>query len=241
MTRRRYFYARILQKPDLPAEPKKAFPNLSPMRLDHVSYAVSHGELADTIQRLGASLGAGFVDGGKHPAFGTRNFVLPLAGGMYFEVVSALDHPAAERAPFGQAVRLRAENGGGWLGWVVSVDDISTIEKRLGREAVNGHRTRPDGFDLQWKQLGVIGTIEDGQLPFFVEWITPNSEHPSKNANGLRISKIEISGDSKVISEYLGEPSSHPLDDIEIEWVEADEAGIVAITFETSSGSIRID
>lgn len=211
------------------------------MRLDHVSYAVSHSELADTIQRLGASLGAAFVDGGKHPSFGTRNFVLPLAGGMYFEVVSALDHPAAERAPFGKAVRNRAEAGGGWLGWVVSVDDISPIESRLGREAVSGHRTRPDGFDLQWKQLGVIGTLEDAQLPFFVQWLTPQSEHPSANSKGVKLSKIEISGDGSVISEYLGEPSNHPLEDVEVEWVAAEEPGIVAVTFETAHGQIRID
>jgi hypothetical protein len=211
------------------------------MRLDHVSYAVSPGELADTIQRLGASLGAGFVDGGKHPSFGTRNFILPLAGGMYLEVVSALDHPAADRAPFGQAVRKRAESGGGWLGWVVAVNDLTPIEKRLGREAVTGHRTRPDGFELQWKQLGVIGTLEDAQLPFFVQWISSTDEHPSANANGLKLSKIEISGDSTSISEYLAEPANHPLEDVDVEWVSADEPGIVAVTFQTANGLVRID
>ena len=75
------------------------------MRLDHVSYAVSNNELADTVQRLGASLGAAFSDGGRHPRFGTRNFILPLQNGTYFEVVAALDHPAAEQAAFGKAVR----------------------------------------------------------------------------------------------------------------------------------------
>ena len=51
------------------------------MRLDHVSYAVSNHELVDTVQRLGQQLGGTFVDGGRHPRFGTRNFVLPLEGG----------------------------------------------------------------------------------------------------------------------------------------------------------------
>ena len=50
------------------------------MRLDHVSYAVSSNELVDTVQRLGQQLGGSFVDGGRHPRFGTRNFVLPLEG-----------------------------------------------------------------------------------------------------------------------------------------------------------------
>jgi hypothetical protein len=160
---------------------------------------------------------------------------------MYLEVVSALDHPAADRAPFGQAVRKRAESGGGWLGWVVEVNDLTPIEKRLGREAVAGHRTRPDGFELQWKQLGVIGTLEDAQLPFFVQWISSRDEHPSANANGLKLSKIEISGDSTSISEYLAEPANHPLEDVDVEWVSADEPGIVAVTFQTANGLVRID
>ena len=100
------------------------------------------------MQRLGQQLGGSFVDGGRHPRFGTRNFVLPLEGGTYVEVVAALDHPASDKAMFGQAVKARAESGGGWLGWVVSVDDISVVEARLGRPATDGHRVRPDGFDL---------------------------------------------------------------------------------------------
>ena len=75
------------------------------MRLDHLAYAAGPEGLAACVQRLGANLGAGFTDGGIHPAFGTRNFVLPLADGCYVEVVEALDHPAVDQAPFGRAVR----------------------------------------------------------------------------------------------------------------------------------------
>ena len=212
------------------------------MRLDHVSYAVSHDELADTVQRLGADLGAGFVDGGRHPRFGTQNFILPLVGNMYIEIVAALDHPAAEQAPFGRAVRNRAEAGGGWLGWVVAVDDLAPIEARLGRTAIDGHRRRPDGYDLQWRQLGVLDLIQDPQLPFFISWISPLSEHPSRTHSDVRISRIELAGDPDVVCEWLVEPAAHPLDDIDVEWItDSDEQGIVAITFETPSGSLRLD
>jgi hypothetical protein len=118
------------------------------MRLDHLSYAVSNHELVDTVQRLGQQLGGSFTDGGRHPRFGTRNFVLPIEGGVYVEVVAALDHPASDKAPFGQAVKARAEDGGGWLGLAVAVEDISPFEQRLGRESVEGHRVRPDGYDI---------------------------------------------------------------------------------------------
>ena len=211
------------------------------MRLDHVSYAVSHNELTDTVQRLGALLGASFYDGGRHPSFGTSNFVLPLLEGKYIEIVAALDHPAADRAPFGQAVRQRAEAGGGWLGWVVSCEDISAVENRLGRAAVPGHRKLPDGFDLRWKQIGVIESIASAQLPFFIEWETGAEHHPSVSGHSVALKAIEIAGDSRSIIDYLGESARNPLGDVEVEWVDAEEPGIVSVTFDTPNGIVRID
>lgn len=211
------------------------------MRLDHVSYAVSHSELTDTVQRLGALLGASFYDGGRHPSFGTSNFVLPLLDGKYIEVVAALDHPAADRVPFGQAVRQRAEAGGGWLGWVVACSDISAVEARLGRTAVDGHRKLPDGFDLRWKQIGIVENMANPQLPFFIQWQTPAEHHPSQWGHTVALRSIAIAGDKQMISEYLGSPENHPLDDVEVEWVESTEPGVVSVTFDTPNGPVTLD
>ena len=212
------------------------------MHLDHVSYATGVEHLADTVQRIGASLGATFADGGLHPKFGTRNFILPLAGGMYVEVVAALEHPAAYEAPFGQAVRRRAEAGGGWIGWVVGTSDMAAVERRLGRPAAEGHRIRPDGFDLRWAQIGVRDTMADPQLPYFVNWHIDAEHHPSAGANGVRISELEIAGDAGRVSQWLGEPQTHPLDDVEVRWRDPNEGpGLVAVTFDTANGITRID
>ena len=211
------------------------------MRLDHVSYAAAPGHLADVVQRIGAAVGAGFTDGGLHPRFGTRNFVLPLAGGTYLEVVGALDHPAADRAPFGQAVKARAEAGGGWLGWVVAVEDLAPVEERLGRPAVAGHRVRPDGFDLRWQQIGVLDLIADPQLPFFISWETGPDEHPSSGGGRVAIERLELAGDPDTVTDWLGGPADHPLEDVAVDWVEAEDPGLVAVHFATARGTIRID
>lgn len=212
------------------------------MRLDHISYAAGPDGLQGTADRIGKLLGEEFRDGGIHPRFGTRNMVLPLSAGTYMEVVEVLDHPASDKAPFGQAVRARSELGGGWMGWVVAVDDIASIEKRLGRDSVQGNRHRPDGFELRWRQIGVKGLQADPQLPFFVQWQSPADEHPSSGATGhLHLDCLEIAGDPDRVTEWLGHSVDDPLEDVEVEWVAPHGTpGIVAAQFQTADGLVRI-
>ncbi len=212
------------------------------MRLDHVSYAAGPEGLGACLQSLGARLGAGFIDGGIHPSFGTRNFVLPLADGCYLEIVAVLDHPAVDRAPFGRAVRDRSEDGGGWLAWVIGVDDIAPVEARLDRTAAAGHRRRPDGVDLRWSQIGVNDVAEDAQLPFFVQWHSDPADHPAAGGSRVRLTELEIAGDEARIDEYLGTSNQQPFDGVEVTWLSPDEGtGVVAAVFDTANGSVRID
>lgn len=211
------------------------------MRLDHVSYAAGPDGLDVTAARLAGELGVEFVEGGVHPRFGTRNRVLPLADGHYLEVVAVLDHPAADTVPFGQAVKARSELGGGWLGWVVAVDDISAVEYRLGRPAVPGNRKRPDGYELLWKQIGVKGLINDPQLPFFVQWESDPAEHPSKNGTNVELVGLEIAGDPHRVTDWLGEPEDHPLDDVNVVWANPNgQPGLQAVNFRTAHGLVTI-
>ncbi|HEU5037232.1 MAG TPA: VOC family protein [Nocardioides sp.] len=212
------------------------------MRLDHLSFAAGPDGLASTAQRIGGLLGKDFVDGGVHPRFGTRNMILPLAGNTYLEIVEVLDHPASDKAPFGQAVRARSALGGGWLGWVVAVDDITVVEQRLGREAVKGNRHRPDGKELLWKQIGVHGLIADPQLPFFIQWESPAEMHPSAGADPeFSLACLEIAGDPHRVSEWLGETVEAPLEDVKVEWVAPNGTpGILACQVQTPNGLVRL-
>jgi Glyoxalase-like domain len=212
------------------------------MRLDHIVFAAGPEGLAGTTRQLSELLGEEFTGGGVHPRFGTRNAILPLTEGTYLEVVEVLDHPASDKAPFGQAVRARSLLGGGWLGWAVSVEDIAPFESRLGREAVNGNRHRPDGVELLWKQLGVKGLQSDPQLPFFIQWQVDPSLHPSAGATGeVSLEALEIAGDPARVSEWLGQPVEPPLEDVKVEWVAPNGTpGIVAAQFQTRNGVVRI-
>jgi len=215
-----------------------------PMRLDHVSYVTSHDQLADTVQRLGSRLATTFVDGGIHPRFGTRNFTAPLQDGKYLEVVCPLDHPATEQTPWGKAVSKKAQEGGGWLTWVFSTEDISPIEVKFGREAVEGHRTRPDGTDLKWKQIGVKEITDSRELPFFIQWLT--KDHPSKDGIAVaKIEKIRIADLDELSDSWFKDEILSALSGVVIEWINPalsdGEVGILDLELSTPNGIVTLN
>ena len=209
------------------------------MRFDHISYVTSHNQLADTVQRLGSRLGSTFVDGGIHPRFGTRNFTAALQNGQYIEVVCPLDHPSTELTPWGKAVALKAEEGGGWFTWVFSAESIAPIEAKFGRTSVEGHRTRPDGSDLRWKQIGVREIAESRTFPFFIQWLT--EDHPSKDGMPLsKIQKIVISDENQLADSWFKDDILESLGEVSIDWISPSnneqQIGIVSVHFDTPHG-----
>lgn len=214
------------------------------MRLDHVSYAVGPEGLTATADKLAEILGIDWVNGGVHPRFGTRNILFPMKNRQYLEVVEVLDHPASEKAPFGQAVRARSNMGGGWMGWVVAVDDLAPFEKRLDRRAVPGSRRFPDGRALTWQQIGIKGLIADAQVPYILRWddgtedLHPSLAEPAKAS----INTVTIAGNRPRVREWLGLANSDELvKDLTIEYVlPSGTPGMASVSFDTPNGPVTL-
>jgi hypothetical protein len=141
-------------------------------------------------------------------------------------------------------VSKKAQEGGGWLTWVFSTEDIAPIEEKFGRKAVDGHRTRPDGTDLKWKQIGVKEITDSRELPFFIQWLT--EDHPSKDGNAVaRIEKIVIADKDQLSDSWFKEEILESLNGVEINWIsrlgEDIDTGIAAINFGIGSASVSID
>ena len=216
----------------------------SSMRLDHVSYVTTHEQLADTVQRLGSLIGSAFVDGGIHPRFGTRNFTCALKNGQYIEVVCPLDHPATEQTPWGKAVKKKADEGGGWFTWVFSTDDMSSIEAKFGRKAMEGHRTLPNGTELKWKQIGVKEISDSRELPFFIQWLT--AEHPSQDGTPVAvIKKIVIADSNKLKDSWFKDEILASIGEVKIDWVDPatidNDSGIESVHFLSHKGNVVIE
>ncbi|MDR1448841.1 MAG: VOC family protein [Propionibacteriaceae bacterium] len=211
------------------------------MHIDHVVYAAGPAGLKTEATRFESLLGVKSIDGGLHPRFGTRMRLLPLTDARYIEISEVLDHPAAEKAPYGQAVRARSELGGGWLGWGVSVSDLSGLEQRLGRKAVLGTRHFPDGRLLEWQQLGVKGLIADPQLPYFLRWVSEPSILPSALPGTVRLTQIDIAGCRDRVEQWLGAPVPDVFDGVAVQFGSpSGYPGIIAVTFETAAGLVRV-
>ena len=216
------------------------------MRVDHVGFAAGPEGLQETARSLAARLGVRVVDGGPHPRFGTRNVVLPLSRGCYVEVVEVLDHPVADKALFGRAVRERTEQGGGWFAWAVLVEDLPAYAARLGETAEEGVRRRPDGVELRWHQIGAPALSEEPQLPLLIEWDGPPTQHPSaiSSAGGARLAGLTIAGQRDRVRGWLGLPPDFTADRIDFTWLDVvgspRSTGLRSVRFETPRGTVEI-
>ncbi|HCP72667.1 MAG TPA: glycosyltransferase, partial [Actinobacteria bacterium] len=120
-------------------------------------------------------------------------------------------------------------------------EDISPIEEKFGRKAVDGHRTRPDGTDLKWKQIGVKEIADTREFPFFIQWLS--ADHPSQDGTPLaEIEKIVIADKDQLTDSWFKEDILASLGDVNIEWVNPstndDQSGIVAVHLATPSGEV---
>ena len=138
----------------------------------------------------------------------------------------------------------KAQEGGGWLTWVFATEDISKVEEKFGRPAIEGHRTRPDGTDLKWKQIGVNEITDSRELPFFIQWLT--ADHPSQDGKAVAaIEKITIADAEQLSDSWFKTEILAGLNGTGIEFIDPSvnegESGIVAIHLMTPSGVVRLD
>jgi hypothetical protein len=141
-------------------------------------------------------------------------------------------------------VSKKAQEGGGWLTWVFATEDISKVEEKFGRPAIEGHRTRPDGTDLKWKQIGVNEITDSRELPFFIQWLT--ADHPSQDGKAVAaIEKITIADTDQLAESWFKPEILAGLNGATVDFIDPSandgESGIVAVYLMTPSGVVRLD
>ena len=165
------------------------------MRIDHVIYAAEDVEAVAA--RIGNELGVTAVGGGRHEGHGTHNRIVPLGGG-YLEVLGVADPHEAAGSDFGRGLLTRlAGVGEGWLAWVVTVQDVDPVARRLGTTITT---LRREG--LSARLTGVAEAIQEPFLPFFVSR-DPGVADPGADGDAGGITWIELAGDAARLERWL--------------------------------------
>lgn len=174
------------------------------LTIDHVIVPVAN--LAQAAARIETRYGLASVEGGRHPAWGTANRIVPL-GDAYVEVVAVVDPETAARAAFGRWVA--AATLGHPLGWAVRTDAIEEVGRGLGLPVVRGSRVAPGGELLRWRTVGVEVATRRSGLPFFIQWddgvALPAAiavRHPRGRAH---LKLMEVTEDPERFADWLGD------------------------------------
>jgi hypothetical protein len=173
-------------------------------RIDHVVRAVRDLDLAG--DRLFRDHGLASVPGGRHPAWGTANRIVPL-GDAYLELVAVDDPAVARTTVFGRAISEHAGEGDRWFAVCLADDDLGGTAARLGLAVTDGSRIRPDGTELRWRLAGVEDD-RDGWLPFFIAWDAPPEAHPGRAPVVHRvpvagIDRVDLTGDGERLATWV--------------------------------------
>jgi catechol 2,3-dioxygenase-like lactoylglutathione lyase family enzyme len=192
--------------------------------IDHLVIAVSDLDAAiESYQCLGFRV----VRGGRHQV-GTHNALVPLADGVYLELIAFYEPSPAHRW------WLPLQRGGGLVDYCLRSDALLEDMDRFRRGGVSMEepfpmvRTRPDGYEVRWR----LSTAREGQrgvVPFLIEDETPRAERvPSdtQHPNGVTgISSLTIAVDDVAAVRGWG-ASALPAPGRDVERADLDAAGV---------------
>ncbi|HEV2027183.1 MAG TPA: VOC family protein [Candidatus Dormibacteraeota bacterium] len=176
------------------------------MELDHILIAVA--DLAAAGRELEVRHGLVSIEGGRHPAWGTANRIVPL-GDAYLELVEVFDATRAAESAFGRWVASAASSTARPLGWAVRTSQLDELAQRLELSVHAGSRTTPGGVQVRWRSAGIDQAAAEPSLPFFIEWGTgtqlPGQADIRHRAGAAKISRLVLEGDSDRLAAWLGD------------------------------------
>jgi hypothetical protein len=174
------------------------------LAIDHVIVPVV--DLAHEAARLEERYGLGSVEGGRHPAWGTANRIIPL-GDTYLELVAVVDDATAHSSAFGRWIASAVP--GRPLGWVVRTDAIDAVGRRLGLPVVQGSRVAPGGARITWRSVGVDIAVREPWIPFFIQWgddvPLPGAATVRHQGGTATLKLLSVAADQERLAEWLGE------------------------------------
>ncbi|MGP4016217.1 VOC family protein [Saccharopolyspora sp. 5N708] len=145
-------------------------------RLDHLVYGVP--DLGAGVRAVATLLGVDPVPGGRHPAQGTRNYLLGLGGRAYLEIIGPDPEATQPPSSFGLAT-LTAPRLVTWAIRVADIEGAVTAARIAGCDPGDVRpmsRRTPEGALLEWRLAKSEPRPRDGLIPFLIDWAA--AQHP---------------------------------------------------------------
>lgn len=204
------------------------------VELDHVLIAVA--DLLAAGRAIEAQHGLVSVEGGRHPAWGTANRIVPL-GDSYLELVAVIDAARASESTFGRWVASGVSSTGQPLGWAVRTSELDRVARRLDLPVRGGSRATPDGRQLRWRSAGIDQAAVEPSLPFFIEWNAgtqlPGREPVHHLVGSASIARLVLDADPARLAAWLG---NHQLPIV----VRAGTPAVTGILISSDEGEIAL-
>jgi hypothetical protein len=159
--------------------------------LDHLVYATP--DLDASIAQLEARLRVRAAFGGRHLGRGTRNALIALSDFSYLEIIGPDPSQTDISGPRWFSVDTLTEPR--LLTWAVKSIDVERTASDAARNGVvlgrvaSGSRETAAGTVLRWQLTDPGAMVDDGIVPFFIDW--GNSPHPASSApRGLSLKSL---------------------------------------------------
>ena len=162
---------------------------------DHIMVGIA--ELDAGMEILADLTGVTPAHGGIHPGRDTRNALLSLGGGTYFELIAPQANLQTITDPI--ALATLAYQTPTPMHWAVRTTDIEATKAMVESAGWTTtpidarSRQTPDGGLLSWQMFFVAEADDAASIPFFIQW-DAQSQHPSQTSpDGCTFDKLTIS------------------------------------------------
>jgi hypothetical protein len=178
-----------------------------------VEFAIDHLIVSAPNLEIGAAelkerLGVESVPGGRHTGFGTENRIVPL-GDNYLEILAVTDPEEAASSRFGRWAGTTGRLPIGIDAVCLRTGELDVVCERLGIDAMQMRRVRPDGRELSWRVAGLEEALDEN-VPFFIQWDMTDDLLPGNTPippSGVRLDSVTIVGDVPRLQLWTGEVS----------------------------------
>jgi len=148
--------------------------------IDHLVYATP--DLPATVAEVARLTGVAPAEGGRHPGWGTRNYLLSLGERVYLEIVGPDEEQATPHG--GRIFGVEHLQGPRLVRWAAAASGLTDLARSAAQDGqvdlgpvLAGERNRPDGTTLRWQLTDPGHDPCDGLVPFFIDWF--DTPHPA--------------------------------------------------------------